>query len=75
MVKERGFQDGGCIRVAHCFAEDTANTFRDAILAQFPNARFQLEPTTALCSYYAEVGGLIVGFEGSFNSGNDNRVY
>ena len=75
MVKERGFRDGGYIRVAHCFAEEAAADFREALLAQFPNARFMLEPTTALCSYYAEVGGLIIGFEGAFNTHNDNRLF
>lgn len=75
MVKERGFRDGGYIRVAHCFAEEAAADFREALLAEFPNARFMLEPTTALCSYYAEVGGLIIGFEGAFNTHNDNRHF
>ena len=75
MVKERGFRDGGYIRVAHCFAEEAAADFREALLAEFPNARFMLEPTTALCSYYAEVGGLIIGFEGAFNTHNDNRLF
>lgn len=75
MVKERGFRDGGYIRVAHCFAEEAAADFREALLAQFPHARFVLETTTALCSYYAEVGGLIIGFEGAFNTHNDNRSF
>ena len=75
MVRERGFRDGGYIRVAHCFAEEAAADFREALLAEFPNARFMLEPTTALCSYYAEVGGLIIGFEGAFNTHNDNRLF
>lgn len=75
MVKERGFRDGGYIRVAHCFAEEAAADFREALLAEFPHARFMLEPTTALCSYYAEVGGLIIGFEGAFNTHNDNRLF
>ena len=75
MVKERGFRDGGYIRVAHCFAEEAAADFQEALLAQFPNARFELETTTALCSYYAEVGGLIIGFEGAFNTHNDNRLF
>ena len=35
MVKERGFRDGGYIRVAHCFAEEAAD-FREALLAEFP---------------------------------------
>lgn len=75
MVKERGFYDGAVLRVAHCYAEDTAYTFRDAVLAEFPNTRFQLEPTAALCSFYAEAGGLIIAFEGGFNAENDNSKF
>ncbi len=75
MIKERGFQDGGLLRVAHCFAEEAACALRDAVREEFPNMRFILEPTTALCSFYAEAGGLIIGFEGSFNAKNDNRKF
>lgn len=73
MIRERGFRDGGVLRVAHCFAQEQALALRDAVLAKFPNARFVLEPTTALCSYYAELGGLIIGFEGDYNTHNHNR--
>ena len=62
-------------RSLQLFAEEAAADFREALLAEFPNARFMLEPTTALCSYYAEVGGLIIGFEGAFNTHNDNRHF
>ena len=75
MMKERGFQDGNILRVAHCFGEEAALALRDAILAEFPNTRFILEPTTALCSFYAEAGGLMIGFEGSFNAENDNSKF
>ena len=75
MIKERGFRDGNILRVAHCFAEESACALRDLVLAEFPNTRFILEPTTALCSFYAEAGGLIIGFEGNYNSGNDNKLY
>jgi DegV family protein with EDD domain len=75
MIKERGFQDGNILRIAHCFGEDSACALRDAVLKEFPNTRFVLEPTTALCSFYAEEGGLIIGFEGSFNTENDNRKF
>ena len=74
-VRERGFQDGGLIRISHCFAEDTAQEFMSMIREEFPHARLLLEPTTALCSYYAEVGGYIVGFEGAFNANNDNSKF
>ncbi len=75
MVKERGFADGKLIRIAHCLAEDAANALKEAIRAEFPGARFLLEPTAGLCSFYAEAGGLIIGFEGDFNEKNDNRIY
>ena len=75
MMKERGFQDGNLLRIAHCFGEEAALSLRDAVLAEFPNTRFILESTTALCSFYAEAGGLIIGFEGNFNEGNDNQKY
>jgi len=75
MIRERGFQDGNLLRIAHCFAEEQALALRDAVKADFPNMRFQLEPTTALCSFYAEAGGLMIGFEGSFNAGNDNTKF
>lgn len=75
MIKERGFYDGAQLRVAHCFAEEQALALRDAVLEEFPNTRFTLEPTTALCSFYAEAGGLIIGFEGGFNAENDNSKF
>ena len=45
------------------------------MLEEFPNTRFTLEPTTALCSFYAGAGGLIIGFEGGFNAENDNSKF
>ena len=75
MMKERGFYDGAQLRIAHCFGEASALALRDAVLAEFPNTRFTLEPTTALCSFYAEEGGLMIGFEGGFNEANDNRKF
>ncbi len=71
MIKERGFFDGAVLRIAHCFNEEAACELRDLLLPEFPNLRFQLEQTTALCSFYAEEGGLMVGFEGGFNKVNN----
>ncbi len=75
MVRERGFRDGNLIRVAHCYAEEAAEKLKTALLAEFPRARFLLEPTAGLCSFYAEAGGLIIGFEGAFNEKNDNHKF
>ncbi|HIR30692.1 MAG TPA: DegV family protein [Candidatus Faecousia faecavium] len=70
MIQERGFYDGALLRIAHCFNPEFGQALGDAILAQFPNARFQLEKTGGLCSYYAEQGGLMIAFEGGFNQDN-----
>jgi len=58
----RGFA-GGKARIAHCFNLEAANKLKETILAAFPRADIFIEPTTALCSFYAEQGGLLVGFE------------
>ena len=63
MIVERGFYDGAQLRIAHCFGEQQAKDLAEATLAKFPNAKITIEPTTALCSFYAEQGGLLVGFE------------
>lgn len=75
MVKERGFYDGGILRIAHCFGEVHAQALADAVVAEYPNAKITIEPTTALCSFYAEAGGLIIGFQGAFNAANDNTKF
>ena len=75
MIKERGFYDGAQLRIAHCFGEQQAKDLADAVLAQFPNARVTIEPTTALCSFYAEAGGLMIGFEGGFNKENNSSEF
>ena len=75
MIKERGFRDGNILRIAHCFGEEAAIALQDKVLSEFPNTKFILEPTTALCSFYAEAGGLMIGFEGSFNEANDKRKF
>ncbi len=75
MLGERGFQDGNLIRVAHCFGLQQAEDLKVATLAKYPHSRFIIEPTTALCSFYAEEGGLIIGFEGKFNADNDNSKF
>lgn len=75
MMEERGMQDGDLVRVAHCFGQQQAEDLKAATLAKFPNCRFIIEPTTALCSFYAEAGGLMIGFEGSYNANNNNKDF
>lgn len=58
----RGFA-GGKARIAHCFNPVAAQALKEKILAKFPKSDVFIEPTGALCSFYAEQGGLLVGFE------------
>lgn len=71
MIRERGFTNSSWLRIAHCFGETQARLLIDALKKDFPNARYTLEPTGALCSFYAEEGGLIIAMEGSFNQVNN----
>ena len=57
-----GYQ-GGKVRIAHCENEAGAAELRDVILAVHPHASVELHPCTGLCGFYAEAGGLLVGFE------------
>lgn len=61
-LKNAGYQ-GGKVRIAHCQNPEAAEQFRSALLAEFPDADIQVDVCKGLCSYYAEVGGMLVGFE------------
>ena len=75
LLTERGYEDGKLIRVAHCFGEENALGFKKAVLERYPNANFVIERTTGLCSFYAEKGGLMIGFEGGYNTNNNNKDF
>ena len=64
MMTERGLADGNTVRIAHCLGEANAQLLKDKVLEQYPNCKVVIEPTTALCSFYAEAGGLMIGIEG-----------
>ncbi|MBQ2839760.1 MAG: DegV family protein [Oscillospiraceae bacterium] len=55
--------DGGKVRIAHCRNEAAAKALKSVILSAFPQSDVQIEECAALCSYYAEVGGLLIGYE------------
>lgn len=54
---------GGKVRISHCLNPNAAQSLRERILALFPHADVRIRPTGGLCSFYAEKGGLIIGFE------------
>ncbi len=55
--------NGGKVRIGHCLNLDCARNLRDMIKAKFPAASIEIFSLRGLCSYYAEKGGLLVGFE------------
>ncbi|MBQ6802733.1 MAG: DegV family protein, partial [Oscillospiraceae bacterium] len=62
-MKENGFC-GGKARISHTHNENGAKKLRELILSQFPQCDIQIEKNRALCSYYAEEGGILAGYEG-----------
>ena len=54
---------GGRVRIHHCYNLPSAQRLKDAILEKFPQASIMIQKTNALCSFYAEKGGMLVGFE------------
>ena len=56
---------------AEALKDDKHIDLKELVLAKHPHTRFIIEPTTALCSFYAEAGGLMIGFEGGYNPAND----
>jgi len=63
-LKELGL-NGGKVRIGHCFNLKAANELKNRILAQFEKAKITIYECRGLCSFYAEKGGLLVGFEKS----------
>lgn len=61
-IIEAGFS-GKVMEVGHVNNETLAKKFSEKILEKFPQTDIRIRPTSGLCSFYAERGGLIVGYE------------
>ena len=55
--------NGGRVRIHHCCNLPAAEKLKKIILEKFPQANILIEKAGALCSFYAERGGMLVGFE------------
>lgn len=53
----------GKIRISHCFNPTAAQSLKEKLQAKLPNTDISVYTTTALCSFYAEKGGMLIGFE------------
>ena len=63
-MKGHGFANGR-VHIAHCANPAAADRLKKMLHAVFPAARIDVSPCGGLCSYYAELGGLMVGYEDS----------
>lgn len=61
-MKARGFVNGP-VRILHCSNPAAATRLKNMITTVFEGAEVQIMPCGVLCSYYAELGGLMIGFE------------
>lgn len=61
-LKDFGLSKGK-VRIAHCMNESAAEKLKQMILSALPQVNVQIHRCRGLCSYYAEKGGLLVGFE------------
>lgn len=55
---------GGKVHIHHCQNIEAALIIKEEIKKLFNNAVTIIRETKALCSFYAESGGLLIGFEG-----------
>ena len=53
----------GKVSIAHCQNEEGALKLKDLIAEKFKNAQVEIHKLRGLCSFYAEKGGFLVGFE------------
>lgn len=54
---------GGKVLIDHCQNPDAADELKKMLLAEFADANIQIGTNKALCSFYAEKGGVLVGYE------------
>lgn len=53
----------GKVRIAHCCNEEGAKELMRTIREKLPHVDVKIHTCLGLCSYYAEKGGMLVGFE------------
>ena len=61
-LKENGLKKGK-VQIAHCRNEKAAATLKGMIEAELPEVTVKIGKNLGLCSYYAERGGMLVGYE------------
>ena len=54
---------GGRVVVTHRNNEDICNKIQDKLREKFSNIEFMIVPTSGICSFYGEEGGMLLGYE------------
>lgn len=62
-MEKHGFT-GGKVRIAHGLNENGAKALLEVICSSYPDIEATIVPFSGLCCFYAERGGIMVGFEG-----------
>lgn len=62
IMLDKGFC-GGRVKIHHSENEEGAKSLAEKILSAFPKCIISVRKTTALCSFYAERGGILIGYE------------
>lgn len=61
-LKNSGLKKGR-VKIAHCFNNKAAHALKELIESRLEEVKVSVCSCRALCSFYAEKGGLLVGFE------------
>ena len=61
-MREEGFW-GGKVRIAHCLNPEFAESIKQTLTKEFGNIDIEVYKCGGLCSFYAEKGGILIGFE------------
>ena len=61
-MKAMGYQ-GGKVRIDHCLNIEAAKKLEELLRADYEDADIVIDEVGGLCCFYAEVGGLMIGFE------------
>ncbi len=72
-LKKAGYT-GGRMKIHHCQNLPTAEALKTAIQSLFPAAQPEIAEARGLCTFYAERGGILVGFEGTHNPTKAERM-
>ncbi|MBR5774487.1 MAG: DegV family protein [Clostridia bacterium] len=61
-MEAEGFRSGK-ISIGHCRNQAAAEQLKELIASKFDNVQIEIHKFRGLCSFYAEKGGILVGFE------------